>query len=474
MAKENYWLLNHPVFNKPRKEILAEHYPNDSWTELDALFPERNRQAIRKAASTFGIKKNMKDSWNDEMDALIKQTFQESNNEELIAEDRKRMKFTLITDVNKIASDFNLKSKNWVGILRHAQEFGLMWGVKPVLKEGENTICDKLFDTDDVLAFMIEKRAVKDLEKHFGISMEIIKKKLPKNIGNFELISYRRTGGQRIFFYHEKAVLTGGIQKRIWTPIYPKNDDGEIDDGALVIRFEPSDWREIRVIPFAEAHVGSPFHDAKKFSSNLKLAENIDHFFFINGSIFPKLPKGKMEDKVDFILEIKETVKKLLATVAHKILWAHQGCTEEKIENALGLDPLAEVCRELQIPYFKRPVMAEILWGKVHFSFFCIHGDTHARSHGTMLNAVTNLLDQFEYTDFIVMSHQKSGNENPATRTIRNRTLCRLMRKQQHLVITQGFLKYEGSREEKKGRKLPIAGTCAIILFNDGGSAYSD
>lgn len=470
MARKGYWIND----GEKNKKLLGEFYPNASWKELLDMFPGQNRQSITKSASMFGFKRNAKDLWNNEMDELIKQTFQESNNDALTTEDRKQMKFTLITDINKIASDFNFKFKNWVGILRHAQEFDLMWGVKPTPKEEENAIDDSKFDNDDIFAFMLEKRTAKNLEKHFSMPMAGIKNKLPKNIGNFELISYRRTGGQWIFYYHEKAALTDGIKPRIWTPIFPKNDDDEIDTGALVVRFEHSDWRQIRIIPIAEAHVGSPFHDAKKFASNLNLAENIDHFFFINGSIFPKMPKGKMEEKVDFILGVKERVRVLFAPVAHKILWAHQGCTEEKIKDSLGFDPLAEVCEDLGIPYFKRPVMAEILWGKVHFSFFCIHGDTHARSHGTMLNAITGLLDQFEYTDFIVMSHQKSGNENPATRTIRNRTLCRLVRKQQHLVITQGFLKYEGSREEKKGRRLPIAGTCAIILFNDGGSAYSD
>lgn len=474
MAKENYWLEKHPDFDKSRKELLVEHYPTDPWDELDKLFPERNRQAIRKAASTDGIRRNTKDAWNDEMGELIEQIFRESNNDALSAEDRKKLKFALITDVNRIASDFNFKPKNWVSIIRRAQELGLMWGTKPTFKEGENPMCDKLFDNDDVIAFMLEKRTTKDLEKHFGMPIAAIKKKLPKHIGNFELISYRRTGGQLIFFYHEKAVLTGGIQQRIWTPIYPKNEDGEIDTGAFVVRFPASDWREIRIIPIAEAHVGSKLHDTRKFASNLELAKQVYHFFFINGSIFPKLPKGKMEEKIDFILELQEKVKALLAPVAHKILWAHQGCTEERIEEIVGFDPLEEVCKELKIPYFKRPVIAEILWGRSHFSFFCIHGDTNARFHETMITVITNLLDQFEFINFIVMSHQRSGMENQVERTIRDRTNCRLISKPQLLIITQGYLKYEGSREEKKGRTLPIAGTCAMQLFPDGKTGYSD
>jgi len=471
MAKKGYWLEN----DGARKKLLEEFYPKASWDELLKMFPERNRQAICKAANNYRIKRNAKDAWNDEMDELIKQIFAESNKEESSAECRKKLKFTLITDLNQIASDNNFKSKNWVNILRRAhKEFNLMWGVKPTPVEDEGSMDDNKFDNDDVLAYMLEKRTTKDLEKHFGMPIANIKKKLPKHIGNFELISYRKTGGQLIFFYHEKTVLTGGIQPRIWTPIFPKNEDGELDSGAFVVRFPDSDWREIRIIPIAEAHVGSNLHDARKFASNIILAEQTYHFFFINGSIFPKLPKGKMEEKMDFILEIQEKVRALLAPIAHKILWAHQGCTEEKIEETAGFDPLQVVCKELGIPYFKRPVMAEILWGKVHFSFFCIHGDTNARSHGTMLNAVVNLLDQFERVNFIVMSHQKSGNENEAARTIRDRTRCRLLRKSQHLVITQGFLNYEGSREEKKGRRLPVSGTCAIILFPDGESAYSD
>lgn len=328
---------------------------------------------------------------------------------------------------------------------------------------------------DNILAFMTEERTSEELERHFGLSMATIRKKLPKQIGKFMLRSFRNKSKQYIFYYKEKKFLDGELSPRIWTPIFPTDESGNIDDGAIIIDFPDVDWGAIKIVPLAEVHIGSMLLDVKKLASNIELiTNNVNFFFIINGSIFGILPKGRIDEKIDFISETQEKVKALLAPVAHKILWAHQGCTEEKIEDATGADPLEEVCRELNILYFKRPVMAEILWGKSHFSLFCIHGDTNARLPGTMLNAVVNLLNQLEFTNFIVMSHQRCGMENEVARTIRDRTLGRLILKAQHLVITQGYLKYKGSREERKGRNLPIAGTCALILLPDGECGYSD
>ena len=91
-----------------------------------------------------------------------------------------------------------------------------------------------------------------------------------------------------------------------------------------------------------------------------------------------------------------------------------------------------------------------------------------------MINAVANLLDQFEMMNFIVMSHQKSGMQNVVPRRIRNRINFRIEDKNQHLVITPSFRKYEGSIEERKGQPLPARGSCAMILFPDGRCGFSD
>ncbi|MBU1180094.1 hypothetical protein KJ885_04070, partial [Patescibacteria group bacterium] len=349
-----------------------------------------------------------------------------------------------------------------------------------------------------------ERRTSKELEKRFGEPIAEVEKKLPAEIKNFELASYRTSGGQSIYFYREKAPLRGKIPDRIWTWKYGKKEGGSEDHGSMLISFPQNlDWREIRVFALAEAYIGSEFHQEERFDSYLALGKHQYHFFTINGSLFSILSASqidkkmnemneeleeawededgkkpprvtKKEAKIELMFDKQQEIEARLRPIAHKILWAHQGCTEERIERLLGFDPLENVCGILKIPYFKRPVISAIEWNNHVFKFYSIHGTTNAKKRGSMINAVCNLLDQFERMHFIIMSHQMSGMENVVPRQIRDRVNFMLTTKDQHLVITPSFRRYEGSQEERKGQALPARGSCAMILFSDGNCAFSD
>lgn len=466
MADTKYWV--------GKEEKLKELYENGSWTELRETFPEKNDKAIARAANRRGFKRIALDGWSDKLDDLLRKGFEES--QKLSTEDRKRLKFKIITDINRAAKNQNLRQKKWDAILKRAQKIDLVWGPrKEGNEENDDGIGVNLWDEDILLAFLIEKRNAKELEKHFNESLKQIEKKLPEKIGKYRLISYRNMAGNKSFYYHE-IVKIGSLEERAWTPIEPVNEEGAKDDGSILIKFPAEiDWRQIRVFPLASAFYGSRLHDSKRFDDYKKLvAREPYHFLIMNGGFFPEKIVGKAEEKIERVMMLEDELTQYLAPIAHKILWAIQGEPEEKIEHTLGIDPLKAVCTRLKIPYFKRPVMAEIVWGKAHFSFYCIYGTTNAKQQGAMINAVANLLDQFEATDFIVMSKQKSGMENIMLRIIRDRINCCLVDKHQHLVTVPGLKKYEGSKEEKKGQAIPIGGSCAMILFPDGGTAFSD
>ncbi len=509
-TRDLYWSKD----NEKNKKRLEQLYPSATREELEKAFPEKNLQAIRKSANTFGITRIPQDGWNDELDALIKKGFEESQDPKYDSRTKRTCKYHLLNAINKICAKKNLRPKKWNTILKHAHELGLNWGARENAAETANENGEKPknpWEPDALAAFLAKKRTAKELEKHFGMPLKEIEKKLLVAADKYELNSYRNSSGQHIFYCREKTKSRGEVQARVWQAFRPAEENDLNEGGSLLIKFPDNlDWRQIRIFALAEAYVGSPLHEAKRFNGYLGLGKHEYHHLIINGSIFAlpstseadalidakmtewekenddsdeddeggakkKPPRiNKKDAKIQLLLELQNQVETKLRPIAHKILWAHQGCTEERIERLLGFDPLENVCGILGIPYFKRPVIAVIAWMRRTFSFYAIHGTTTAKKRGSMLNAICNLLDQFEMINFIIMSHQMSGMENVVPRRVRDRVNMRIVDKNQHLVITPSFRSYEGSVEERKGQPLPARGSCAMILFPDGNCGFSD
>lgn len=448
-------------------KILKENWEKAPKEKLCEILPKRSWQGIRSKAIHLNLKRTAQPGWCEALDKVIKKGFEGSHDPKLTADDRKLLKFKLVTSVNRAAMTNNLQLKKWDDILKRANKLGFVWGIPEDVAKEQLALLKNLWDLDILLAYLIEKRTAKELEQHFGDTISNIEAKLPGRIDKYELISYRNAGGKTIFCYHERAVSNGTTQPRIWTPIQSNN--------TLLVKFPDTlDWRSIRILPLAEAYFDSDLFDEERFLEYLELAKRPYYFFIINGGIFALPPKGKSEEKIDILLHKSELLKQLLRPVAHKILWAIRGCTENTISNLLDFDPLSDTCRDLGIPYFGRPLMAEVLWGNHNYSFYCIHGTTTAKKRGSMINAAINLLNQFERINFVVMSHQKSGKENVVSRTVRDRVNCRLVSFDQHIIITPSFRRYEGSVEEWKGQEPPSQGSCAMSLFPDGRCGYSD
>lgn len=469
IAERLYWIKD----GGENKELLKRLYPTATRAELEKAFPERNWQAIKRAANNFGFERLALDGWNEELNQAIAKAFKESCG--LDAKERRRAKFRLINRLNKLAAKYNLRPKSWGTVLKHANGLGLSWGAQENAADMNGEPAKNLWDQDVLLAFLSAKRTTKELEKHFGESIEAIEPKLPAVIGKYELVSYRNSNNGKSYFYREKLSTNGAPPERVWQRLpVTESEEGSEQSGGILLKFpDELDWRQIRILPLAEAHIGSPLHLKERFGKYLALGKLPYYYFVVNGSVFALPPQGKMEVKMDFLQKIRADVLARLRPVAHKILWAHQGCTEGKIQDMLHYDPLEDVCQTLGIPYFARPVFAVVLWKGHAFSFYCIHGQTTARKLGSMINPVVDLLNQFDFVHFVVMSHQRSGMGNVVPRCVRDRTNARLDLKNQHLIVTPSFVRYSGSIEERKGHAPPARGSHAMILFPDGVCAAS-
>lgn len=326
---------------------------------------------------------------------------------------------------------------------------------------------------EQLLEFLKEQKNLEEIASAFHIQIEKpeqVVKLLPKKIDGYTLVDFRNEAGEKVYLYRKVDLDPVTTEKKIWTPIFSKTDDS-----VIICRFpDDLDWREIRIGQIAEAHLGTNLFDEKRFDSYIKwIAKNPYVFAILNGAILGLPPKGKKEDKEHLTFLREETLVNKLRPIAHKILWAHQGCTEEMMTKLFDYDPLETVCNHLGIPYFIRPVSAEIVWKKHQFSFFCIHGKTMAQKRGTMLNAIHKLLESLDSIDFIIMSHPRAGYADPVVRFEVDMKTFDLLTRYNHLILTPGFCFYEGSADEKKGDQIRPPGSTACMLYADGRKGLS-
>jgi len=336
-------------------------------------------------------------------------------------------------------------------------------------QNGKNGTNGKKIPEKRLLEFIKEQRTIEEIASAFKLdnldNAAKIPKLLPKEIDGHQLVEFRNQNGEKVYLYYQSNLTPGKVEKKIWTPKFNKEDTS-----VIMVSFpDDLDWREIRMAQLAESHIGTPQFDEKGFKDYIQwINRNPCVFVLLNGAILGMPPAGDRELKEYLVHKSQEMLIKYLLPIAHKVLWAHQGCTEERMEKFLGFDPLEQVCRSLQIPYFKRPVNAEIVWKKHHYSFFCIHGATNARKRGAILNAVHQLLESLDSIDFIIMSHPRAGYADYVSRMKIIMERFDIQFEPQHLILTPGFYIYEGSPEERKSGTIYPHGSTACILYADG------
>ncbi len=317
-----------------------------------------------------------------------------------------------------------------------------------------------------LIAFLLKDRTTTEIEKEFELSREeldgLLKTLKPEN---FSLRKQTNASGEDIFRFLPQG--SRDTKPRVWTSV--KEATGK--PGAAIIFPRNLGWKKIRVIPVSDAlyNDSAKDHDRVGFDERINWIGREPHVFcFLNGDIFKKPAKDE-KDSFDFY--VYDLIEKL-RPIAHKILWAQQGCQEEKIEELAGInyDPLETVCGELGIEnYFKAPIYVEIHWEGHIFTFFCIHGTSSARKKGHKLNAVYQLLEFLEWTNFIVYSHIKDSIKDKMVKVVQDRTNFELIKdKKIYLVICPSFKKYYFSEEAKKGITPPSRSQADCLLESDG------
>lgn len=259
------------------------------------------------------------------------------------------------------------------------------------------------------------------------------------------------------------------VQGRVFQVLHSENDHD-----YLAIIFPPEldfggknkDQNAIKILAFDSLKWSDHLCDDKRFKGYLAWLEKKPYAFAIfNGGII-----GGTGYNEETAATVRAEFKKLIAPVAHKILWAQSGQLEEQMMKRVdGVDPLRSVCLELEIHHANRPVRADVYWKypTQPIEFYAIHGRSTANKSGAKLNAIINIVVKENFPHFTILGKLKDGKSKVMTARRLRPSRQEVVEHSANAIICPGFEKHEGSEAEKKGYDAPSSGTVTSIITAD-------
>lgn len=255
------------------------------------------------------------------------------------------------------------------------------------------------------------------------------------------------------------------IPKRAWSWT---NNDAKQPYGT--IKF-PDNYKaqKIRIIPLDGIFYGDKSHDAQRFDSVIDRIQNEDGTFcFINGDVISNVRNKDKDTKEALVLKRSSDFMKKLLPIAHKILWAQQGCLESQLLDSQGFDPLYYISSRFNIPYFTEPAYIDVWWNKNLFTIWSMHGYSSATQKGARLNALRNSAFIHEWTHFLISGHVGDAMWNRTIKVCRDPLKGQLVPREEFHVILGNFKKYFGTYSACRGVLPPSMETIGLYIYPDG------
>lgn len=385
--------------------------------------------------------------WNDKANARLTELYPETSWEKILKAFPKHSKGALQSQAMRL----NLKRQN----PRHLR------GRTDTAEAGKREPPTE----EAIAAFMTCGRSVDEVAKKFHLSREDAQRWLEGGLKEYELfVGPNNLRGEQTYV----AVPKFGnvkVSERVWT--FQRQKDGQ---PYGVVSF-PDDYihRKIKIVPLDSILFGDAAHDEKRFENVIrKIARSPNMFCFLNGDIIAHVTRGKKDMKEQILLERCVEFARKMKPIAHKILWAQQGCLEERAMRMQSFDPLQYFCEFYEVPYFMEPVYIDLIWRDHIFTFWAMHGHSTAQVKGAKINALRRPAKPHEYTHFMLMGHIGDTIWNRVPKLIRNPVECKLEAKEEFHVILAAFKKYFGTRAARRGYIPSSNSDVVCYVYPDG------
>ena len=294
-----------------------------------------------------------------------------------------------------------------------------------------------------------------------------------RKVEGYDLFETRNERFELVYLLLPKVVERIDYKRRSWAHRWAVDEAGN-PQPYLMVQLPDSKWDKVKVVPLADVHFGATACMVEKLREYVAwIAENDNTFCFLNGDILENSHGDSNHGTSHYESDVRPRdqvteVARILAPIAHKILWAHPGNHEDR-SRVRDYDPLERVCELLGgIPYSYEPVYADVLWRGNVFSFHAKHGNTGSQTKGGKMNAAMRPQKFQDFTMFTVMSHVHDGDVSRNTRICRDRENFRLVFRKQYTVITPSFYAYFGSYGSKAGYEPGSYGSINMDLFPNG------
>jgi len=229
----------------------------------------------------------------------------------------------------------------------------------------------------------------------------------------------------------------------------------------------------LRLFPLADFHYGHNACDVPTILQDIEfIRANKNVYALLNGDMIENASKlsvasGVYEQTSMPNEQIGEIIK-ILAPIAHKIIFYVQGNHEERTYRHLGIDIGQIIADRLKIPYFNEPVYVDLLWRNYRWTMFSQHGASNAQTKGGKMNAATRPIMWNDFTNFVLYAHVHDKISNEIIRIVRDPVNFRLLLKKQYVVVLSAYLKHFGTYGARKGYSPTSRGRTMLKMFSNG------
>lgn len=340
---------------------------------------------------------------------------------------------------------------------------------------------------EKIIALKPKGRTVEEIAAEIGESKENVKAVLegrPKLPEQFQLVHWMNQIGNRLYELLPPEKSRKQVQSRAFRSLM--QPDGQayqrvfIPDDILDENGKSAKYIELQ--PLSDVHWGHRECDKKSFIADVKnLVRKPHRFGYLNGDNMDNSlgdsAGGVAWSEQDVTPDIqRRQLVEVFRPSAHKLLNARSGNHEQRTWKKGLMDPLEEICRELNIPYFPGPTNMEIVWRGYRWTFFLFHGTSGSNKPGGKLNSAARPREFNDFRNFFIMGHVHDEMTRKVIRKIRLRELDEsghLKRfwseeRKEYVIICPAYLLYDRTYAEMAGYNPGSRNSIIIQLFANG------
>jgi hypothetical protein len=237
---------------------------------------------------------------------------------------------------------------------------------------------------------------------------------------------------------------------------------------VIVVPEITTDADYISLLPISDVHKGSKYCDEKAFLNYVNYIESNDNTYSIllgdmhEAATKLSVGKGNIDEKYQ-IDEQRYRLQDALSPIANKgkIICGIQGNHEYRFEQFGGHDPMAELCRDLDVPYGGYQAYVKLTVNGIIYHIMAFHGSGGSSTKGGKINAAMKP-NRIANIDLYLTGHSHDELFTYDVIYEIDDEIDAIVARKRYYVVCGSFLGYFGGYGEMKG--LPPSSVGAPLI----------